>query len=393
MGLLRRREQRSLPALPGSADQWWWYRPGQFQDQSVLPEKALGNPDVYACTRVLADAAASCPLIVYRRLGDGERRRATGRTADLLRTPSEGTTPASFVSTVMAHLLLFGNSYLGKYRDAEGRVEQLLPIRPDRVTVERRAGRIAFTVTDEQGRQSEHDLGDIVHIKALSTDGLCGLSPIRQMRLALEGNNAVRTASTALFRNNARPSGILKISGGGSTERFEHAKALWQDRHTGERQGGIAVITGDAEFMPIGMPADDAEFVAARKLSAVEVARCFRLPPWMIGAEQESMTYSNVESQQLSFAIHSLNPWLVCIEQALSADRDLFNASSFCEFLLDGLLRADSATRAQVYEKALNPVTGWMRRDEVRRLENLEPETAGQIPQVSNPITNGAVVA
>ena len=50
---------------------------------------------------------------------------------------------------------------------------------------------------------------------------------------------------------------------------------------------------------------------------------------------------------------------------------------------MDGLLRADSMTRAQVYEKALNPVTGWMRRDEVRRLENLDPETAAQIPELS----------
>jgi hypothetical protein len=37
-------------------------------------------------------------------------------------------------------------------------------------------------------------------------------------------------------------------------------------------------------------------------------------------------------------------------------------------------LRADSATRAAIYEKALNPVTGWLSRAEVRRLENLDPE-------------------
>jgi phage portal protein BeeE len=48
-------------------------------------------------------------------------------------------------------------------------------------------------------------------------------------------------------------------------------------------------------------------------------------------------------------------------------------------------------TRAQVYEKALNPVTGWLRRDEVRRLENLEPETAEQT-ELGIPETNGAGV-
>src|SRR5215211_1268164 len=158
---------------------------------SVTPTNALADASVYACVRVLADAAASCPLITYRRTADDGRRRAGGRTAELLRAPGEGVTQANFVSTVVAHLLLWGNAYVGKYRDADGRIEQLLPLPPERVQVERRAGRIVFTVTNEVGRQSEHGLDDIIHVKALSTDGLVGLSPIRQMRLALELNSAV----------------------------------------------------------------------------------------------------------------------------------------------------------------------------------------------------------
>jgi hypothetical protein len=48
--------------------------------------------------------------------------------------------------------------------------------------------------------------------------------------------------------------------------------------------------------------------------------------------------------------------------------------TQFVKFELDGLLRADAAARAEVYAKALDPATGWMRREEVRRLEGLEPE-------------------
>jgi phage portal protein BeeE len=99
------------------------------------------------------------------------------------------------------------------------------------------------------------------------------------------------------------------------------------------------------------------------------------------------MTYSNVESQALSFVVFSLQPWLRSIEQALSADRDLFGPSSYAEFLIDGLLRADSRTRAELYTRALDPLTGWMTRAEVRRLENLEPEPASSIEGV--PSMNG----
>lgn len=192
MGFWKRSEQRTLPQP--TLQPLFSYLP----IGTITPSTAPLNPDVYACMRVLADAAASCPLITYRRRADGERSRASGRTAELLRAPAEGMTQAAFVSTVMAHLLLWGNSYVGKYRDADGRVEQLLPISPDAVQVERRAGRVRFTVT-QNGRQSEHGLDDIVHIKALSTDGLIGLSPIRAMRAALDLNVATRAAATALF--------------------------------------------------------------------------------------------------------------------------------------------------------------------------------------------------
>jgi phage portal protein BeeE len=41
---------------------------------------------------------------------------------------------------------------------------------------------------------------------------------------------------------------------------------------------------------------------------------------------------------------------------------------------VDGFLRADAATRSDIYTKALNADTGWMTRAEVRELEDLPPE-------------------
>lgn len=385
MRLWPKQEERTLPQ-PTLQPLFTWFPIG-----TITPTTAPLNPDVYACVRVLSDAAASCPLITYRRRADGERSRASGRTAELLRQPSEGTTQAAFVGTIVAHLLLHGNAFIGKYRDADGRVEQLIPLDPGQVSVERRKGRIVFSVSGEM-RTREHGLDDVCHVRALSTDGLVGLSPIRAMRAALELNEATRTASTALMTNHGRPSGILTMNPRVNSDQAQLVKDQWNLGNAAENAGGIAVISGDIQFTPIAMSADDAQFIEARRLSATEVARAFRIPAWMISAgDASSQTYSNVESQMLSFVMLSLRPWLTVIEQSLGSDRDLFSASLFPEFLIDGLLRADSKTRAEMYEKALDPVSGWMRRDEVRRLENLEPETAADIATLVAQ-TNGAVV-
>jgi phage portal protein BeeE len=55
------------------------------------------------------------------------------------------------------------------------------------------------------------------------------------------------------------------------------------------------------------------------------------------------------------------------------------------------VLRADAKTRAEVYSAALDPVSGWMSRDEVRRLEDLEPETGP--PPITGALNAMAVVS
>lgn len=161
---------------------------------------------------------------------------------------------------------------------------------------------------------------------------------------------------------------------------LEQLAEAWSTRHRGVRNSSrIAILQGDVEFVPVQMTSADAQFIESRRLSSTEVARIFRVPAWMIGADSgDSMTYSNTESQALAFVQHSLRPWLVAIEGALNADVDLFPAATgtYAEFKLDGLLRGDSASRASFYTAALNPQTGWMTRGEIRALENLpaEPE-------------------
>jgi HK97 family phage portal protein len=142
-------------------------------------------------------------------------------------------------------------------------------------------------------------------------------------------------------------------------------------------------MQGDAEYFPVAQRMDDSQFVEQRRLAAQEIARVFRIPPHMLGAPSgDSLTYSTVEQQSLDFARFSMAPWLRRIELAISNDRDLAFERQYVKFELDGLLRADAKTRAEVYTAALDPLTGWMTRAEVRRLEDLPPEPQGA-PQVA----------
>jgi HK97 family phage portal protein len=126
-------------------------------------------------------------------------------------------------------------------------------------------------------------------------------------------------------------------------------------------------------------------------MSTSTIARVFGVPPWRIGASGgDSMTYSNVESQDLAFAKHTLRPWLVRIEQALKGDPDLFPSDSeYPEFLVDAMLRADSATRATVYAQGFGR---WLTTNDIRRSENLAPLAGGDelVTPAATPPKNAA---
>lgn len=342
----------------------------------VTSSNVLRVSDAYACVRLLADSVASLPLHAYRRTPAGRVRAGdTARIVNLLSRPSPGSTGVDLISQIMVHLNLYGDAFIGKYR-ADGEIVQLGLIPPGSVEVELRGQRVVYALNTARG-QTEHGVEDVVHLKGMSLDGLRGLSPVEQCRVALGLSSSLQASARAFTEQGSRPSGILSAPSA-NLETIGNIAEAWHHRHGGTRNmHKVAVVSGDVSFTPLGFSQDDAQFLGQRELSAREVARIFRVPAWAIDAPTgDSLTYSNTLEQNRSLVTHSLRPWLVRIERAISNDTDLCPGGTYVQFELDGLLRADAKTRAEQYEKALNPETGWLRRDEVRELEDLPPEEA-----------------
>jgi HK97 family phage portal protein len=341
---------------------------------AVNPRTAVAVADVFACVRALVDTAATLPLVAYRRSGDN-RTRYEGPLAELLRRPAPGKPGYALLADVMASLQLYGDAFIGKYRDEDGAISQLGVIEPVRVQVEVRGGLPLYTLTVPTGEQQTVTDRDVLHIRSpLSLDGIRGLSPVAAAREAVESAAALASHASATFKNGARPSGVLKVPPGPEQEEvMENLRAGFEMRHGGPSNSGrVAVLAAEVGFEAISIPPQDLQFIEQRQLATAEIARIFRLPPWIIGAPTgDSLTYSTVEQQGQAFVSYALRPWLVAIEDSINGDPDLCPEGVYVEFLLDALLRADSATRAGVYAQALDPEKGWLTQGEVRRLENL----------------------
>ena len=126
------------------------------------------------------------------------------------------------------------------------------------------------------------------------------------------------------------------------------------------------------------MPHNEAQFLETRKFQVAEICRIYRVPPHLVG-DLEHATFSNIENQSINFAMHTIRPWLVRIEQAMNkalfSEREKGSGQSegsyYVRFNIDGLMRGSYKERMEGY--AIGRQNGWLSANDIRALENLNP--------------------
>lgn len=383
-------ERRAHP----SQDMDWgafWGAPATIPN---LPTPSIGEsfalPAVFACIRVLSETVAGLPLITYRERNDGGRERATTHPLYRLlhRQPNPEMTPFEFEEMMTGHCAAWGNAYAQIISDNRGRVVELWPLRPDRMTVERKNGALIYTYTQTNGAQTKFARWQIHHRRAMVADGLVGMSPLQTTMLAVSLGMATEEFGARFFAQGARPSFVLSHPGQLKDQAFKRLRDDWNSGTASEAHK-VRIIEEGMKVEQIGIPPEEAQFLQTRTFQAQEIARIFRMPPHKIGL-LENATFSNIEHQAIEFVTDTIRPWLVRFEQAMY--RDLMSEQDqqnlYVEYLVDGLLRGDTETRYQAYAMARQ--WGWLSVNDIRRLENLPPVDGGDVYlQPLNMVTAG----
>ena len=337
--------------------------------------RAMQTSAVYACVKILAETVASLPLHLYKKGKNGKNETAEQHPlfSCLYESPNEEMTSFEFRETMMTSLLLWGNAYARKIRK-NGHVTELWYLKPNLMTVERdsQTGRIKYTYSDDIKNQTfVYSPDQVFHVKGLSIDGVLGLSPIAQAREAVGLSLATEQYGAKFFGNGARPGGVLEHPG--ILKDPEKLRESWNKVYQGTRNSHkVAVLEEGMKYHTIGIAPEDAQFLETRKYQVNEICRIFRVPPHLVG-DLERATFSNIEHQSIEFVQHTIRPWLVRWEQAIS--RSLLDEKErllyFAKFNVDGLMRGDYKSRMEGY--AVGRQNGWLSANDIRGLEDLPP--------------------
>lgn len=343
----------------------------------------LGLSTAWSCVNLLAGTIGSLPLMVYRTDRAGVRSEA--RDHPLYRilhdAPNVEQTSLDFWEGAAASIELKGNAIARKMRGSVGQLVGLEPLAWDYVSVSRNSeGALIY-------RQSSDTFAaeDILHIRGFGGSPLGGLSTIAFGANAFGMARSVDRAAGIMFRNGVRPSGILS-----SDQKLEPGKRKLLEELVGEKFAG-AMNTGRPMLLDNGLKwaaltinPNDAQMLESRNFGVEEICRMFGVPPHLIGhTAGNTQLGSSIEQQTLGFQTFTLRKRLrrieLAIQQQLLTPADVAQGVTV-EFNMEGILRGDSAARADFYASALQ--NGWMTINEVRRMENLPPVPGGDVPHL-----------
>ncbi len=291
-----------LIALTGAGRPRWTPR-----DYANLAREGFSrNAVAYRCVRMIAEAAASAPLVVFA----GGVRDDDHRAAKLLAQPNSEQSGAEWLEGVYGALQTAGNAYVEAVGDEVP--SELWSLRPDRVQVV--PGRVGWPEAYEYsvggrsvriGREADGWM-PVMHLKLFHpTDDHYGFSPLEAASFAIDVHNASGAWNKALLDNAARPSGALVFSskdGERLTEaQFAGLKAELGEAHAGAVNAGRPmVLEGGLDWKPMSMSPADMDFIAGKHAAAREIALAFGVPPQLLGIPGDA-TYANYREANAAF--------------------------------------------------------------------------------------------
>lgn len=379
---------------PGLAD----YMRGAGLDPVVgAPEQAMRYMPVFRCVDLISSTLGSLPFGLKRRTRTGEVEELVGHPVnDLLAIqPNAWQSPFVFLAQMQCNALLEGNAYALVIRSRE-RPINLIPLDPYRVTpVQNEDWTVTYEYQRPNGGKVRYNQREILHLRALSQDGIRGVSRVRAAREAIELALATERAATSFFRNGMAPGGVLKHPKTLSAQAHDRLVQSLSQRHQGVKNFfRWLVVEEGMDVAPLPSNAQNSQMVEQRRFQIEEAARAFGVPRPLLMMDDTSWG-SGIEQLGILFVRFGLKPWFTAWEHAVGMallTMEERRQGIYADFDERDLLRGSLTDQAEYYKAALGAGghRPWMSQLEVRQDVGLGATGTEDEKSLTNPMTQPA---
>ncbi|WP_229202424.1 phage portal protein [Burkholderia pseudomallei] len=339
---------------------------------------------VYACVDRIASDISKLGIRYVKQVGNIWQDASAPRFTGPLRRPNPYQNRIQFVKAWQVSKLLAGNTYVLLVRDMLRNVTAMYVLDPVRVIpLVAPSGAVFYQVAADPLRgvpeQVTIPASEIIHDRGICPwHPLIGVSPIVAAAAAGTMGNRIQQNSRKFFGNMSRPGGILSAPGKISDETANRLKTHWETNYGGENAGRLAVVGDGLKYETVMMTATDAQLVEQLRWAVEDVARCYHVPLYKIGADPTgSKTAANIGALEQSYYTDCLQAPIEELELCLDDGFEVPDGQGF-DVDVRGLLRMDPAARYDAHSKAVGG--GWMAPNEARAAENMPPVPGGDTP-------------
>lgn len=341
----------------------------------VNEQTALNFSAVYAAIRLLTETVSTLPIHLYERTENGERRIVEEHPlSTLLRKPNPEMTRNVFFEVLHGHIETYGKAFAEIVHNTKsGYPKALYPVMPNNIRIQR----------NKETKKLEYvykPTGAVVpswkmlHIPGFGYNGIDSYSPIQLARQTIGLGLASEEFQARYFSQGTQIGGFVQMENELSDEAFERFKQQINEKYKGlQNSHGLIILEDGAKYEPVKISMEDAQFLESRQFTIKEIARWFGVKPHMIG-DLSDATFSNIEHQGMEAVRYTFRPRIVRWEEALNnklipgPEQNQY----YFKFSMEGLLRGDVKTRYEAYRMGIQD--GWLNADEVRRMEDLNPQ-------------------
>lgn len=341
----------------------------------ITTKNALSISMVWSCVKILSESLSGLPLKLYDDKGGGrELISGSDRMLKLLRKPNPYMTMLNFLKFVVVNMALRGNAFALIERNGKGDIIGLVPLDGRTVQIDTEED-LLYTVTPSEGDPFPVSPEHMLHFKLFSLDGVVGLSPLEYQAETMGLAKAGQQWSARFMRKGGFTGGYVIYDGFLTDQQQAQVLKRFPDVRKADTDdiGKMAILQGGPKIVPAGISQKDAQFIESQQFQEEALAGIYGVPLWLANrAGKTSIMGSNLEQQLIGFITFGLKPYIDTIEDELNSK--LFGSTTrFVEFVVEGLLRADSAGRATYLGAALGGSggSGWMTINEARAKENL----------------------
>lgn len=363
--------------------------PGHLTGTLVDNHEAMKITAFYAGIRLISENIASLPKTVRRMTADGpveDTRLASYRLINV--RPNAYTNAYDFWNTMTTWLEGWGNAYAVIERNGAGIPVALHQVHPACVDVQLVGGKKYFKVmTGDAERKLDkiYNDADMLHFMLVTLDGIKGINPVIYNALSLGKNLATERFGAEFYEKGGNIRAVMEVDGELGDDAYNQFMQHFKNSSTNFE---TPLLEYGIKYKQLSINPVAAQLIQSETLSLQDVCRILNIPPHMIG-ELSHATFSNIEHQTIQFVQYTLRPIVKRFEVEMETKLFFEDQQGIFDvkFILDGLLRGDTAARSQYYHNAI--LDGYMSRNEVRELEGLQHKEG--LDDMLYPLNSGVV--